>query len=346
MADALPLSLFDYDLPPELIAQEPARPRDASRLLRLSRSSGAVSHHVFGELPTLLRAGDLLVVNRTKVIPARLQAQRPTGGRVEVLFLSPQGALETATRWEVMGRPGDAFKVGKTVITGGVSLRVVAREGANAMLEGDGPLWPLLEQRGEVPLPPYIKREAPVASDTADYQTVFAREPGAVAAPTASLHFTDAVLERLTAAGVERAEVVLHVGAGTFLPVREEHAGDVRAHAMHAEHYAIPEATVRAIEAARKRGGRVVPVGTTSLRALETWAATGEPSGSSRLFIYPGYEFRVTDALVTNFHVPRSTLLMLVSALAGRERVLAAYAEAVRARYRFFSYGDAMLIDT
>ncbi len=346
MSQALPLALFDYELPPELIAQEPARPRDASRLLRLSRRSGELWHHQFRDLPDLLRAGDLLVVNRTKVIPARLQAQRPTGGRVEVLFLAPRGPLETASSWEVMGRPGDAFKVGKTIIAGGMTLSVVARDGANAVLEGESAIWPLLEQRGEVPLPPYIKREGPVVSDTADYQTVFAREPGAVAAPTASLHFTDAVLDALSARGVERAEVVLHVGAGTFLPVREEHSEDVRAHAMHPEHYAIPEATAQAIATARARGGRVIPVGTTSLRALESWAATGETSGSSRLFIYPGYEFRVTDALITNFHVPRSTLLMLVSALAGRERILAAYAEAVRERYRFFSYGDAMLIDT
>lgn len=346
MSDALPLSLFDYELPPELIAQTPAKPRDASRLLRLSRTSGALEHHVFRDLPSLLRAGNLLVVNRTKVIPARLPAQRPTGGKVEVLFLAPDGPLETATRWEVMGRPGDAFKAGKSIVAGGVTLRVVAREGANAVLEGEAPLWPLLERGGEVPLPPYIKREGPVAADTTDYQTVFAREPGAVAAPTASLHFTPAVLEALAARGVERAEVVLHVGAGTFLPVREEHAGDVRSHVMHAEHYAIPDATLRAIEAARARGGRVIPVGTTSLRALETWAATGDARGSSRLFIYPGYEFRVTDALLTNFHVPRSTLLMLVSALAGRDAVLAAYAEAVRARYRFFSYGDAMFIDS
>ena len=346
MSQPLPLALFDYELPPELIAQEPARPRDASRLLRLSRRSGGVSHHVFRDLPALLRDGDLLVVNRTKVIPARLQAQRPTGGRVEILFLAPHGPLETTTRWEVMGRPGDAFRVGKTIIAEGISLAVVAREGANAVLEGEGAIWPLLERRGEVPLPPYIKRDAPTGSDTADYQTVFAQEPGAVAAPTASLHFTEAVLAALSARGIDRAEVVLHVGAGTFLPVRDEHSEDVRAHAMHPEHYAIPEATVGAIAATRARGGRVIPVGTTSLRALETWAATGEPVGSSRLFIYPGYEFRVTDALMTNFHVPRSTLLMLVSALAGREQILAAYAEAVRERYRFFSYGDAMLIDT
>ncbi len=245
-----------------------------------------------------------------------------------------------------MGRPGDAFKVGKTLIAGGLRLSVVAREGANAVLEGEGALWPLLERCGEVPLPPYINRSQPAPSDTADYQTVFAREPGAVAAPTASLHFTDAVLEGLSAAGVQRAEVVLHVGAGTFLPVRDEHAADVRGHVMHAEYYAVPDATVRAVAAARARGGRVIPVGTTSLRALETWASTGEAVGSSRLFIYPGYEFRVTDALITNFHVPRSTLLMLVAALAGRERVLAAYAEAVAERYRFFSYGDAMLIDS
>jgi S-adenosylmethionine:tRNA ribosyltransferase-isomerase len=336
---------FHYELPDELIARHPAARRSDSRLLHLDGRTGALADLRFVDLPRLLRPGDLLVFNDTRVVPARLIGRKDSGGRVEVLFLTPHGPLETAARWEVMGRPGDAFKVGKSVIAGDTPLRVVARDGVNAVLEGDEALWPLLERRGEVPLPPYIARETPAVSDMADYQTLFAREPGAVAAPTASLHFTPAVVEALAARGVERAEVVLHVGAGTFLPVRDEHAADVRSHVMHAEHYAIPEATLRAIEAARARGGRVIPVGTTSLRALETWAATGEAAGHSRLFIYPGYEFRVTDALVTNFHVPRSTLLMLVSAFAGRERVLAAYAEAVRLRYRFFSYGDAMFID-
>lgn len=340
----LPLDLFDYELPADLIAQEPARPRDASRLLVLGRSSGAVSHHVFRDLPSLLAPGDLLVVNRTKVIPARLRCTRPTGGKVELLFLEPLGGdLHSATRWRTIGKPGDALTVGKTVVCGGVTLRVEAREGSDAIIAGDAPLWELLAASGEVPLPPYIARTAG-PSDLADYQTIFAAEEGAVAAPTASLHFTDDVMAGLAGRGVSRAEVVLHVGAGTFLPVREEHSADVRAHQMHSEAYEVPSATADAIAECRARGGRVVAVGTTCVRALETWAATGEARGASRLFIYPGFEFQVVNAMVTNFHVPKSTLLMLVSAFASRDSVMAAYAEAVGERYRFFSYGDAMLI--
>ncbi|MBC7794834.1 MAG: tRNA preQ1(34) S-adenosylmethionine ribosyltransferase-isomerase QueA [Clostridia bacterium] len=341
------LSMFDYALPQEQIAQEPVRPRDSSKLLVLDRFSGAVAHYVFRELPSLLHAGDLLIVNKTKVIPARVRVNRPSGGKVELLFLEPLGGdLHSATRWRTIGKPGDALRPGKTLIApDGSILKVDAREGTDAIISAETPLWNLLEQAGEVPLPPYItRREGPVPRDADDYQTIFAQEPGAVAAPTASLHFTDDVLSALAEHGVERAEVVLHVGAGTFLPVREEHADDVRAHQMHAEVYEIPDAAVNAIEAARSSGRRIIAVGTTCVRALETWAVTGQRRGASRLFIYPGFEFRVVQAMVTNFHVPRSTLLMLVSAFAGREAIMAAYGEAVAKGYRFFSYGDAMFI--
>lgn len=345
-AAPLPLDLFDYALPPERIAQEPARPRDASRLMTLDRATGDVAHHVFRELPSLLRTGDLLVVNRTKVIPARLRCRRPTGGKVELLFLEPLGGdLHAATRWRVIGKPGDALKPGRTVLSGDVALTVEAREGPDAIVTSAAPIWELLEAAGEIPLPPYIDRSSgPVSRDASDYQTIFASELGAVAAPTASLHFTDAVMSDLTARGIERAEVVLHVGAGTFLPVRDDHADDVRAHQMHSEAYEVPDETVAAIASARQSGRRVVAVGTTCVRALETWAQDGAQRGASRLFIYPGFTFRVVDAMVTNFHVPKSTLLMLVSAFAGRESVLRAYSDAVRAGYRFFSYGDAMFI--
>jgi S-adenosylmethionine:tRNA ribosyltransferase-isomerase len=346
-AAALPLELFDYELPPELVAQAPVSPRDASRLLVLPRRAGPASHRRFRELPELLAPGDLLVVNRTRVIPARLHLTREGGGKAELLLLRPVGEpLPLARRWVAIGKPGRALRPGRVLTAAdGTRVEVVEKRTDELEVATDGPLFALLERQGELPLPPYIRRErGPSAADGEDYQTVFAREPGAVAAPTASLHFTPAVLAALAARGVGLAELVLHVGAGTFLPVRDEHAADVRAHRMHEEHYAIPPETLAAVAVARERGGRVVAVGTTAARALETWAQTGEAAGASRLFIYPGFDFRAVDALLTNFHLPRSTLLMLVSAFAGRERILAAYAEAVRERYRFFSYGDAMLL--
>ncbi len=335
---ALPIAWFDYELPPELIAQEPARPRDASRLLVLARAIGAVRHAQFRDLPELLSPGDLLVVNRTKVIPARLRVRKPTGGQVELLFVRPVGA-----RWDAMARPAKGLHEGVVLeAPGGATLRVAGREGE--LLRIEGPVARLIEEHGELPLPPYIERPAGGrAADRDDYQTLFAREPGAVAAPTAALHFSDRVLSELWSRGIGKAEITLHVGPGTFLPVRQEHYADVRAHPMHAEWYEVPAATIAAMAAAREAGQRVVAVGTTTVRALETWAAGHGPSGESRLFIYPGFSFRAVDALLTNFHLPRSTLLMLVAAFAGREVVLNAYAEAVRLRYRFFSYGDAML---
>jgi len=342
-----PLALYDYELPPELIAQAPARPRDSSRLMVLPRRAGAPTHRSFVDLPGLLAPGDLLVVNRTRVVPARLRLVRETGGKAEVLLTRPlDGEVETATTWTALGRPGRHLIPGRRLrAPDGSWLTIVERRDDEVVVRGEGALWPLLERHGEVPLPPYIRREGgPTGADASDYQTLFARERGAVAAPTASLHFTPDVLAALAARGVALAELVLHVGPGTFLPVREEHEADVRAHPMHEERYHVPAATLEALAATRARGGRVVAVGTTSVRALETWRRTGEATGASRLFIYPGCELGAIDGMVTNFHLPRSTLLMLVAAFAGRERVLAAYAEAVRERYRFFSYGDAMLI--
>ena len=343
----LSLDLFDFELPDALIAQAPARPRDASKLLVLPRQDGAVRHRDFLDLPGLLRPNDLLVVNQTRVMPARLQLRRPTGGRVELLLHRPvDGGRETACTWEGLGRPGAALTVGKTVVaSGGEVLEVVARHGQQVQVRGAAPLWNIMVRDGAWPLPPYIARPHGAAADDGDdYQSIFARELGAVAAPTASLHFTDRVLAALAARGVQTQPVVLHVGPGTFLPIRPEHASDVRAHAMHGEAYAVPESTQAAVRATRAAGGRVIAVGTTCLRALETWAQTGQAVGQSELFVYPGFDFAVVHGLVTNFHLPRSTLLLLVSALAGRERVLAAYHEAMARCYRFYSYGDAMLI--
>lgn len=339
---ALPLKLFDYSLPADQIAQEPVRPRDASRLLCLGRAGKPLSHRRFFELPEILAPGDLLVVNRTRVIPARLRVTRATGGAAELLLFRPlDGSVDDARRWQALGRPARALRPGVLLTLGdGRALEVLSRDGDTLTVRLPGPASQVLASAGEVPLPPYIEREAPRASDADDYQSVFAREAGAVAAPTASLHFTERVLEGLRARGVERAEVVLHVGPGTFLPVRSDFHDDVRAHRMHSERYSVPAQTQRAIDGAR----RVVAVGTTVVRALETWRATGRSEGDSDLFIYPGFSFRAVDAMITNFHLPKSTLLMLVAAFCGRERLLDAYERAVAEGYRFYSYGDAMLI--
>jgi len=332
---------FRYDLPEELIAQHPLPERRASRLLCLGREDGAIAHRHFVDLPELLRAGDLLVFNDTRVIPARLYASKPTGGKVEILLerLLPGDRCLAQLRVSKKPAPGQ-----RLVLDGGGELAVVGREGDfwELAMVGGG-LASALEEQGHMPLPPYIDRPDAEA-DRERYQTVYARTPGAVAAPTAGLHFDEALLAALDARGVERAFVTLHVGAGTFQPVRAERVED---HEMHAEHLEVGQAVVEAVARTRARGGRVVAVGTTCVRSLETAAANGELvpwSGDSRLFIYPGYEFRVVDSLITNFHLPESTLLMLVSALAGTDPVLAAYREAVRERYRFFSYGDAMFI--
>jgi S-adenosylmethionine:tRNA ribosyltransferase-isomerase len=332
---------FTFDLPPELIAQRPLPDRGASRLLCLDRESGAVAHRQFTDLPALLEPGDLLVFNDTRVIPARLFAHKPTGGQVEVLLERMLGGQHCLAQLRVSKKPAVGMRL---QLDGGGELEVLGREGpfyTLALVEGD--LAATLEAQGHMPLPPYIEREDE-AADRERYQTVYARQPGAVAAPTAGLHFDDALLSSLGARGVERAFVTLHVGAGTFQPVRADHIED---HEMHAEQLEVSPEVCEAVARTKARGGRVVAVGTTCVRSLETAAAGGELepfAGDSRLFIYPGYDFRVVDALITNFHLPESTLLMLVSALAGREAVLAAYGEAVQERYRFFSYGDAMFI--
>jgi S-adenosylmethionine:tRNA ribosyltransferase-isomerase len=339
------ISDFDYHLPEDLIAQVPVTPRDASRLLVLG-PEGAPEHRAFSELPALLAPGDLLVWNDTRVIPARLVGHKASGGRVELLLCEPlAGGL--GRRWRALGQASKPIRAGAALSFDGLAARVEAVEGEGfyeVTLDREGPaLVEALERAGRIPLPPYIRRE-PSADDAERYQTIWARAPGSAAAPTAGLHFTPAVLAALAARGVERASVTLHVGPGTFLPVR---GADLDGHRMHAERYAVPPETVEAFAACRARGGRVVAVGTTTLRTLESAIRGGalEPGeGRTDLFIRPGHVFQAADALVTNFHLPRSTLLVLVCAFGGVERVLRAYEEAVAGRYRFFSYGDAMLI--
>src|SRR5262245_47946575 len=328
---------FDYELPPELIAQHPSESRSGSRLLLLS--GDALFDHRFADLPQLLSPGDLLVFNDTRVIKARLFGRKETGGRIEVLIERLLPANEALAQVHA----GRAAKPGSTLeLEGGLRLRVLGREGEFYRLrfpEGADALA-LLERHGSVPLPPYITH-APLADDEARYQTVYARSPGAVAAPTAGLHFDEPVLAALAKRHVEFAFVTLHVGAGTFQPVRVKELAE---HRMHAERYEIPEATADAIAAARRRGGKIVAVGTTTVRCLEASAA--EPGeAETDLFITPGFGFRVVDRLVTNFHLPKSTLLVLVSAFAGTEPIRRAYRHAIEKRYRFYSYGDAMLVD-
>jgi S-adenosylmethionine:tRNA ribosyltransferase-isomerase len=331
---------FDYPLPPELIAQTPVEPRDAARLLVLDRAAGTLAHQHVRDLPELLRPGDLLVVNRSRVLAARVLGRLPTGGRVELLLLRRLAP----GRWQALTRPARRLRPGAVIeVPASASLRLrvvgVEDEGLRQVELADGPdAEPALLAAGAAPLPPYIRRWT---GNPERYQTIFAREPGSAAAPTAGLHFTPELVRRLEAAGVELAEIVLHVGLDTFRPVTE---ADPAAHRMHAEAFLLPPETTARLGAARAEGRRVVAVGTTCVRTLETWAATGASSGWTALFIRPGYQFRAVDALLTNFHLPRSTLLMLVSAFAGRDRILDAYAEAVARRYRFYSFGDAMLI--
>jgi S-adenosylmethionine:tRNA ribosyltransferase-isomerase len=333
---------FDYALPPELIAQRPLAERSASRMLRIDAQGGAGPAwrdlHI-ADLPGELRRGDLLIFNDTRVLPARLAGRKLTGGQVEIFLERPlpgQRAL-------VQLRASKGFRPGQAFTTAGGELTLIARHGDLWEIELPAPTLEFFEQHGAIPLPPYIHRD-PDADDRQRYQSLLARVPGAVAAPTASLHFDAPLLAALEARGVQRALVTLHVGAGTFQPLRAENLDE---HRMHPEWFEVPAATVAAVVAARAAGGRVVAVGTTVVRALESAAAGGElapGSGESTLFIRPGYVFRVIDSLLTNFHLPQSTLLMLVAALAGRERMLAAYEHAVRERYRFFSYGDCMLV--
>jgi len=349
----LRVSEFDYDLPGGCIAQAPARPRDAARLMVLDRASGGVSHRRFHELPDLLRPDDLLVLNDTRVIPARFTARRQTGARIEGCFLRDLGD----GRWEVLLSGRGRIREGETLEVVDADDRPRAR--IRLQVRAEGGVWTvrpgspadplaLLEVVGRPPLPPYIRRkpgDPRTAADRADYQTIYARRDGAVAAPTAGLHVTDRVLERLAARGVERVGITLHAGLGTFQPVRVQRPAD---HRMHEEFLEVSASAAERINRARRAGRRVVAVGTTTVRALESVAGAGGTVRAGRewthLFIYPPYDFRVVGAMVTNFHLPRTTLLMMVSAFAGRERVLAAYREAVRAGYRFYSYGDAMLI--
>jgi len=335
------LSDFDYALPPELVARHPLPSRSASRLLVLRGSR--IDDRCFRDLPALLRPGDLLVANDTRVVHARLRGAKPSGGRVEALVERIVGEHEADAQLRASHKPQPGTRL---LIDGGLELEVVAREGDFFRLRfpGDDNVMTLLERHGSLPLPPYLGRE-PEAADEIRYQTVFARSDGSAAAPTAGLHFDRALLDELAARAVGFAHLTLDVGAGTFQPVRVE---DLAQHRMHRERYRVPEETVRAVAAARAAGGRVLAVGTTSLRALEAAAASGTleaGEGETGLFILPGYRFRVPDGLITNFHLPRTTLLMLACAFGGTRNVLHAYGHAIRCGYRFYSYGDAMFIE-
>ncbi len=335
---------FDYVLPPELIAQTPAEKRDSSRLLCLDRETGTYSHHHFYDLPDFLRPGDCLILNDSRVLPARLLGRRlPGGGACEVLLLVDRGE----NIWECIVRPGKHLRTGAKLSFGDGELTA---EVAEVLPDGnrlvrfsyEGIFLEVLERLGKMPLPPYIKAEL---RDKERYQTVYSRVNGSAAAPTAGLHFTPELLARIEEKGVRLGYVTLHVGLGTFRPVKED---EVEAHEMHREFCTVPEETAALINETKANGGRVVCVGTTSCRTIESWAGEDgtmkASAGWTGIYIYPGYRFKVMDALITNFHLPQSTLLMLVSAFAGREHVLAAYEEAVRERYRFFSFGDAMFI--
>ena len=334
---------FYFDLPEELIAQTPLERRDASRLLCLDKTSGAMEHRVFSELPELLRPGDCLVMNDSRVLPARLLGARETGGAAELLLLRDLGA----GKWECLARPGKKLRPGAKVHFGEGELEaeiLETTEGGNRIVQFrfEGIFLEVLERLGKMPLPPYIKTEL---EDGERYQTVYSKELGSAAAPTAGLHFTKELLGKIAHLGVRECFVTLHVGLGTFRPVKAE---DIEEHEMHSEFCIMPEDTARIITETKRNGGRVVCVGTTSCRTVESFAnedgTMDAKSGWTNIFIYPGYRFKCLDALITNFHLPESTLIMLVSALAGREHVLAAYKEAVARRYRFFSFGDAMFI--
>lgn len=334
---------FYFDLPEELIAQTPLERRDASRLLCLDKTSGAMEHRVFTELPELLRPGDCLVMNDSRVLPARLLGARETGGAAELLLLRDLGA----GKWECLARPGKKLRPGAKVHFGEGELEaeiLETTEGGNRIVQFkfQGIFLEALERLGKMPLPPYIKTEL---EDGERYQTVYSKELGSAAAPTAGLHFTKELLGKIADMGVRECFVTLHVGLGTFRPVKAE---DIEEHEMHSEFCIMSEDTARIITETKRNGGRVVCVGTTSCRTVESFAnedgTMDAKSGWTNIFIYPGYRFKCLDALITNFHLPESTLIMLVSALAGREHVLAAYKEAVARRYRFFSFGDAMFI--
>ncbi|HKN14014.1 MAG TPA: tRNA preQ1(34) S-adenosylmethionine ribosyltransferase-isomerase QueA [Candidatus Binatus sp.] len=342
------LSELDYDLPEELIAQEPLARRDEARLLVLDRKSKSIEHSRFYKLVKHLREGDLLVLNDTRVLPARLFAQKESGGRVELLMVRPASPAEgPAGAWLALIRTHRVLKENARLLLGdGHVLRVAgyARPGRPIVVaEGDTSIEQILQLDGTLALPHYIHHihRTVGPADIDDYQTVYAARPGAIAAPTAGLHFTDDVFKALADAGIRTATVTLHIGPGTFAPVR---AIEVESHTMESEWYTIPPATRAAIEHARRIGGRIITVGTSSTRALESWAITGDVEGFTGLFIHQGFRFKLTDAMLTNFHMPRTTVLALAMAFAGRDQLLAAYREAIRHRYRFLSYGDAMLI--
>jgi S-adenosylmethionine:tRNA ribosyltransferase-isomerase len=336
------LSELDYHLPAELIAQEPPQRRDEARLLVLDRRSGTLEHSRFYKIGDFLRDGDLLVLNDSRVFPARLFARKPSGGAVELLMVRPVKAPRGA--WLALTRTRRGLREGTRLeLEDGPMIRIAGfdRAGRPLIMSDDSvSIESILENEGAPALPHYIRRR-PRAADRADYQTVYAAEPGSVAAPTAGLHFTRELIATLVEAGIRTAFVTLHIGPGTFAPLR---TSQVEAHTMEGEWYTIPPATAEALALARRIGGRVVAVGTSSVRALESHAITGDVEGFTGLFISPGYRFRSVDAMVTNFHVPRSTVLAMVMAFAGREAILDAYQEAIRHRYRFLSYGDAMLI--
>ena len=350
------LSDYNYELPQELIAQKPVDRRDQSNLLVMDRRAGELSHHRFDTLDHFLRPGDVLVTNNTAVIPGRLVGRKDSGGKVEVLIcnFSSNGNPKTLNArrvFECLVKTAKPLKPGRTLyFEEGLGAEVIERCNGTYIIEfhTEGDFETLLDRIGQVPLPPYIRRRPtldPPCDDRAAYQTVYATEKGAVAAPTAGLHFTSELLEKLKAAGIAIVSLTLHVGYGTFLPVRSE---DIRSHHMHAESYSIPVQAADKINSARNAGHRIVAVGTTCVRTLEYVSDSAgyvrAENGCCDLFIYPGYRFKAVDAMITNFHLPQSTLLMLVSAFAGRQKVLNAYREAIKRRYRFYSYGDAMLI--
>jgi len=352
------LSDFDFHLPPELIAQHPAEERSSSRLLDGSTSKAV--DRIFKSLPSLMQPGDLLVFNDTQVVKARIFGEKSTGGKVELLIERVLADKRVVAHMKVSKKPplgavlhmGTDARLGAEKGTPGFEAKLISRwpneNGPLFCFELSGEPHALMAQYGHMPLPPYIERQydgsasaAETAEDEARYQTVFANKPGAVAAPTAALHFDNDVLSELAAKGVQTANVTLHVGAGTFQPVKTENIAE---HTMHAEWYDIPASTQQALHACRQRGGKVWAVGTTSVRTLESWAQTGQAQGDTQIFITPGFEFQWVDRLITNFHLPKSTLMMLVSAFAGYDHVMALYAHAIDQKYRFFSYGDAMLL--
>jgi S-adenosylmethionine:tRNA ribosyltransferase-isomerase len=336
------LSELDYDLPEELIAQHPLEAREQARLLVVSRRTQSFEHSRFYKLPDHLQEGDLIVLNETRVLPARVYARKESGGRAELLFVRPVDDPKGA--WMVMARAHRGLKDGTVlVLESGHRLKIIgqAKPGRPIIASQDGAsIEEILKTSGLLALPHYIRRDV-TAEDSADYQTVYAEKPGAIAAPTAGLHFTEQVFADLAEKGIRIARITLHIGPGTFAPLR---SSQVEEHSMEGEWFSIPAAARDAIDHARRTGGRVIAVGTSCVRALESWAITGDAEGFTGLFIYPGFRFKMVNAMITNFHMPRTTVLALVMALAGRDLILDAYRETIRRRYRFLSYGDAMLI--